>query len=547
MATYSFNIKAQPITKYGSKLNAAVHFDYIDRFGPYENREDLLATGCGNVPDWAPTSRHYWEAASLYERKNGNAYREITWALPSELPLDENVALVKEFCQETFGEKFTYSFAIHSKESTDPEHNNVHAHIMFNERELDPNRQYDHPKYHFCRYTKYEDGYELGLEKSRDFMQKKHLHLLRERAADLANKYYEENGLKERVDHRSFKNQKKALEVEGRFSEAALLDVPPKKRIPAAQYYREKRNAEQMIDPLHPVELEDVIYNEMEINKAHNAVAKELRNMQSELYEAFFAQDTIYAVNIKDYFGDLKFNLKQQKETIEKQIADIRKEQIPDKAVETWAKNQIVKGYSKKAKELKSIIETAAYKEQIRTITPLEWRKAKEAKEELQQLEVKIPLPELEERKKLIQEKNELIKEQVKPLYGSLKQIEGKIKKYDRILSSLDKIPNDTVMYKISEKGILINNSGINKQNNSEGKPILSGKNGRLPNGNSPRMAQKSYASSPSKLAMISNLAKKIDRKVDSMVISNTGGFVATQELTTEDIQEMITHGRTLS
>lgn len=28
MATYSFNIKSQPKTKYGSKLNAAAHFDY---------------------------------------------------------------------------------------------------------------------------------------------------------------------------------------------------------------------------------------------------------------------------------------------------------------------------------------------------------------------------------------------------------------------------------------------------------------------------------------------------------------------------------------
>lgn len=546
MATYSFNIKTQPKTKYGPKLNAASHYEYIDREGAYKDREDLLASGSGNMPDWAPAPYHYWKAASTYERANGNAYREITWALPSEFPLAVNRELVDEFCKQTFGDKFTYSYSIHSKPSSDPEHNNVHVHIMFNERELDHERQYNNPRDHFSRYTEIH-GMPFGYKKEEAFSKKAMYYALRERAATLTNQFYENLQFEERVDHRSFKDQKKALEAEGRFSEAALLDVPPKKRIPAAQYYREKRNAEHMIDPLHPVELEDVIYNETEINKAHNEVAKELRHMQSELYEAFFAQDTIYTVNIKDYFGDLKFNLKQQKETIEQQIAEMRKEQVPDKAVETWAKNQIVKGYSKKAKQLKSIIETAAYKEQIRTITPLEWRKAKEAKEELQQLEAKIPLPELEERKKLIQEKNELIKEQVKPLYGSIKQIEGKIKKYDRILSSLDKIPNDTVMYKISEKGILINNNSINKQNNSEGKPILSGQNGRLPNGNSPRMAQKSYASSPSKLAMISNLAKKIDKKVDSMVISNTGGFVATQELTAEDIQEMITHGRSLS
>ena len=153
MATYSFNIKSQPKTKYRSKLNAAAHFDYIDRDGAYKNREDLLAYGSGNMPDWAPTPHHYWEAASLYERANGNAYREITWALPSELPLWANESLVQEFCQETFGEKFTYSYAIHSKDSSDPEHDNVHVHIMFNERELTKDRIYDDPKWHFTRYT----------------------------------------------------------------------------------------------------------------------------------------------------------------------------------------------------------------------------------------------------------------------------------------------------------------------------------------------------------------------------------------------------------
>ena len=191
MATYSFNIKSQPKTKYGSKLNAAAHFDYIDRDGEYKNREDLLAYGSGNMPDWAPTPHHYWEAASLYERANGNAYREITWALPSELPLWANESLVQEFCQETFGEKFTYSYAIHSKDSSDPEHDNVHVHIMFNERELTKDRTYDDPKWHFTRYTE-TDGFPVGYCKSREFMQKATVHKLRERAADLTNKYYKD-------------------------------------------------------------------------------------------------------------------------------------------------------------------------------------------------------------------------------------------------------------------------------------------------------------------------------------------------------------------
>lgn len=538
MATYSFNIKAQPITKYGSKLNAAAHFDYIDRFGPYENREDLLATGCGNVPDWAPTSRHYWEAASLYERKNGNAYREITWALPSELPLDENVALVKEFCQETFGEKFTYSFAIHSKESTDPEHNNVHAHIMFNERELDPNRQYDHPKYHFCRYTKYEDGYELGLEKSRDFMQKKHLHLLRERAADLANKYYEENGLKERVDHRSFKNQKASLEAQGRFSEAALLDVPPKRRVPAAQYYKQQREL------AYNIESDVAVDPTQQINQAHNEAAQEMRSMQKGLYEKFHNQDVVYAVNIKDYFGELRHAVDQEIQSLNKQIKKLRDEKVPDKAIETWAKNQIIPGYSKQAKQLKSTIETLSYKKETGMINLVEIRKLDEATQNLKQLEARIPADQLKIKKQAIVNRNQEIDEQIKPLYAELKPLQGKGRKYDRVLNAMDKLPNDHVVYVVSQRGILIGTQGIKIHDNDANLPIKDSKMAKLPNAKQARPTQKSFASSPHKAKFITQLASKIERKVDQLTISNEGGFVAKKELTAEDIQEMVNNGR---
>ena len=314
MATYSFNIKSQPKTKYGSKLNAAAHFDYIDRDGAYKNREDLLAYGSGNMPDWAPTPHHYWEAASLYERANGNAYREITWALPSELPLWANESLVQEFCQETFGEKFTYSYAIHSKDSSDPEHDNVHVHIMFNERELTKDRTYDDPKWHFTRYTE-TDGFPVGYCKSREFMQKATVHKLRERAADLTNKYYKDFDMQERVDHRSFKNQKKALIEEGRFSEAAKFDnVEPQRRIPAAQYYKEK-NLQQHIEP-------------DQINKIHNEMSKEIRKQQEELYQEFYNQNVVYAVNLKDYFGDLKYqNIEAAKQELS-EISKISKESM---------------------------------------------------------------------------------------------------------------------------------------------------------------------------------------------------------------------------
>lgn len=531
-ATYSFNIKSQPKTKYGSKLNAAAHFDYIDRDGAYKNREDLLAYGSGNMPDWAPTPHHYWEAASLYERANGNAYREITWALPSELPLWANESLVQEFCQETFGEKFTYSYAIHSKDSSDPEHDNVHVHIMFNERELTKDRTYDDPKWHFTRYTE-TDGFPVGYCKSREFMQKATVHKLRERAADLTNKYYKDFDMQERVDHRSFKNQKKALIEEGRFSEATKFDnVEPQRRIPAAQYYKEK-NLQQHIEP-------------DQINKIHNEMSKEIRKQQEELYQEFYNQNVVYAVNLKDYFGDLKYQNIEAAKQLQNEIKELRKDQVPEQAIETWAKNQIVKGYSKKAKSLKSIIETSLWKEKEGMLSVDDREKFNKAKADLATLESKIPSDLLEQKKQAIIEHNQEINNKIKPLYGKIKPLQAKAKKYDRILQYLNTIPNDTVIARIKDKSIIINNNGIDNQDNINKTRQNIGEKHKLPNANQERPQQKSYATSLNKAKIISHIANKIERKVDNIVISNEGGFVATKELTAEDIQEMAHHGQEL-
>ena len=532
MATYSFNIKSQPKTKYGSKLNAAAHFDYIDRDGAYKNREDLLAYGSGNMPDWAPTPHHYWEAASLYERANGNAYREITWALPSELPLWANESLVQEFCQETFGKKFTYSYAIHSKDSSDPEHDNVHVHIMFNERELTKDRTYDDPKWHFTRYTE-TDGFPVGYKKEEAFRKKAMYYKLRERAADLTNKYYKDFDMEERVDHRSFKDQKKALIEEGRFSEAAKFDnVEPQRRIPAAQYYQEK-NLQQHIEP-------------DQINKIHNEMSKEIRKQQEELYQEFYNQNVVYAVNLKDYFGDLKYQNVEATKQLQNEIKELRKDQVPEQAIETWAKNQIVKGYSKKAKALKSIIETSLWKEKEGMLSIDGREKFNKAKADLATLESKIPSDLLEQKKQAIIEHNQEINNKIKPLYGKIKPLQAKAKKYDRILQYLNTIPNDTVIARIKDKSIIINNNGIDNQDNINKTRQNIGEKHKLPNANQERPQQKSYATSLNKAKIISNIANKIERKVDNIVISNEGGFVATKELTAEDIQEMAHHGQEL-
>lgn len=79
-------------------------------------------------------------------------------------------------------------------------------------------------------------------------------------------------------------------------------------------------------------------------------MSKEIRKQQEELYQEFYNQNVVYAVNLKDYFGDLKYQNIEAAKQLQNEIKELRKDQIPEQAIETWAKNQIVKGYSKKLK-----------------------------------------------------------------------------------------------------------------------------------------------------------------------------------------------------
>ena len=275
-------------------------------------------------------------------------------------------------------------------------------------------------------------------------------------------------------------------------------------------------------------------------------MSKEIRKQQEELYQEFYNQNVVYAVNLKDYFGDLKYQNIEAAKQLQNEIKELRKDQVPKQAIETWAKNQIVKGYSKKAKALKSIIETSLWKEKEGMLSIDDREKFNKAKADLATLESKIPSDLLEQKKQTIIEHNQEINDKIKPLYGKIKPLQAKAKKYDKILQYLNTIPNDTVIARIKDKSIIINNNGIDNQDNINKTRQNIGEKHKLPNANQERPQQKSYATSLNKAKIIGNIANKIERKVDNIVISNEGGFVATKELTAEDIQEMAHHGQEL-
>lgn len=135
MATAHFTVK------YGKAGTATAHADYILREGKYfygPKREELVYKAIGNLPEWAEDARDFWQAADRYERIGGRVFYEFEIALPNELSYEQNIDLVNDFIKMTIGDKKFYTYAIHDKDaSLSPDKRQIHAHIMFCEREFD--------------------------------------------------------------------------------------------------------------------------------------------------------------------------------------------------------------------------------------------------------------------------------------------------------------------------------------------------------------------------------------------------------------------------
>ena len=67
---------------------------YVRREG--WSTEDLVAKGEGALPAWAPTATLFFEAADLYERRDGTVARCFEIALPRELSPDERLDLAAD-------------------------------------------------------------------------------------------------------------------------------------------------------------------------------------------------------------------------------------------------------------------------------------------------------------------------------------------------------------------------------------------------------------------------------------------------------------------
>jgi hypothetical protein len=196
------------------KLAASSHYAYICReglFAKLKSEEELVLTGSGNMPAWAAVDPSvFWLASDTYERANGSVYREIEGALPRELPLEAQQAIVQKFIDRVLS-KHVHSWGIHVKDASDGG-KQPHVHLMWSERVLDDFERA--PELFFKRTAAArmrKDGTRAKVDSSKGGCRKENMYerLLEFRAlwAELVNQAYAEAGLDLRVDHRSYADQ----------------------------------------------------------------------------------------------------------------------------------------------------------------------------------------------------------------------------------------------------------------------------------------------------------------------------------------------------
>ena len=136
-----------------------------------------------NVPEWATNREKLWnEVEKAEKRVDSQLAREVNIALPTELNREEQIKLVTEYAKENYVDKgMIADVCVHDKGDGNP-----HAHIMLTLRDID------------------KDGFG---KKNRDWNEHSLATEYRKNWAEKVNHELEKRGHKQRLDHRSYKEQ----------------------------------------------------------------------------------------------------------------------------------------------------------------------------------------------------------------------------------------------------------------------------------------------------------------------------------------------------
>ena len=156
-----------------------------------------------------------WNSVEQIDRNsNAQLAREIEFALPVELSMEQNILLAQEYVKNHFTDKgMIADMCIHDKQDGNP-----HCHVMLSLRPLNENGTWGAKSRKEYIFNQSGERIKLpsGEWKSRkvnavDWNEQTKAEEWRKGWADTLNKYLEQNGITERVDHRSFERQGNGL------------------------------------------------------------------------------------------------------------------------------------------------------------------------------------------------------------------------------------------------------------------------------------------------------------------------------------------------
>ena len=189
--------------------------EYDHKTKHYSNKREVVYSNI-LAPIYSPTflenRNTLWNSVEQVEtRYDSQLARRIVMALPKEIPRDRQIELIEEYCFNQFTLKGMFAdIAIHDKGDGNP-----HAHVLLTLRPVDENGNWL-PK---CRmvYDLDEHGQKQKTAKGNlkchkeptvDWNDRKYAELWRKAWEDTVNRYYEHEGLTERIDLRSYARQK---------------------------------------------------------------------------------------------------------------------------------------------------------------------------------------------------------------------------------------------------------------------------------------------------------------------------------------------------
>ena len=226
MALFHLNVTQIKRSKGQSAIAAAayragekLYSEYYGETSDYTNKHGVI---CSEIllPDHAP--REYadrqtlWNAVEKAERgKNAQLAYSFDIALQNEFSLDENITLARQFLLEHFVSRgMVVDFAIHVPDTEPGGISNPHFHVLAPIRPIEQNGKWGMKQRRV--YELDEDGnrlldtdgnYVFNAVPTTDWGSPETLEYWREQWAAMCNGKFEEKGLPERIDHRSYERQ----------------------------------------------------------------------------------------------------------------------------------------------------------------------------------------------------------------------------------------------------------------------------------------------------------------------------------------------------